>query len=84
MSQWSNFLIFHLYFLSSPAPVVSRLFCDFVSDWYSLHINCGGREVSVDGITKYEADTDSGGSSRFFQSGTNWASSSTGQWSLLG
>lgn len=47
-------------------------------DWYSMHINCGGREVEVDGDTSYEDDTDSGGSSRFFRSGTNWAFSSTG------
>ncbi|KAK2999257.1 LOW QUALITY PROTEIN: hypothetical protein RJ639_024229 [Escallonia herrerae] len=49
-----------------------------LSDWHSLHINCGGRETSVDGNIKYEDDTDSAGSSRFFQSRTNWALSSTG------
>ncbi|CAL5400630.1 unnamed protein product [Camellia sinensis] len=47
-------------------------------NWYSFHINCGGKEVTLDGNTKYEADTDSGGPSRFFLSGTNWAFSSTG------
>ncbi|CAL5405972.1 unnamed protein product [Camellia sinensis] len=47
-------------------------------NWYSFHINCGGKEVTLGGNTKYEADTDSGGPSRFFLSGTNWAFSSTG------
>lgn len=46
--------------------------------WYSLHINCGGREVKVDGDTSYEDDIDSGGPSKFFRSTTNWAFSSTG------
>ncbi|XP_028117362.1 probable LRR receptor-like serine/threonine-protein kinase RFK1 [Camellia sinensis] len=36
------------------------------------------QKVTLDGNTKYEADTDSGGPSRFFLSGTNWAFSSTG------
>lgn len=43
-----------------------------------MHINCGGSELSVDGNTKYEADTESGGPSRFVQSRSNWAFSSTG------
>ncbi|KAK2987108.1 hypothetical protein RJ640_011819 [Escallonia rubra] len=30
-------------------------------DWHSLHINCGGRETSVDGNIKYEDFTDSAG-----------------------
>ncbi|KAK2985856.1 hypothetical protein RJ640_018722, partial [Escallonia rubra] len=47
-------------------------------NWHSLDINCGGRETSVDGNIEYEDDTDSSGPSRFFQSRTNWALSSTG------
>ncbi|RVW81927.1 putative LRR receptor-like serine/threonine-protein kinase [Vitis vinifera] len=43
-----------------------------------MHINCGGKEVIVDGNTTYEDDTDSGGPSKFYQSRTNWAFSSTG------
>uniref|UniRef100_F6H2L7 non-specific serine/threonine protein kinase n=1 Tax=Vitis vinifera TaxID=29760 RepID=F6H2L7_VITVI len=46
--------------------------------FYSMRINCGGKEVIVDGNTKYEDDTDSGGPSKFYQSRTNWAFSSTG------
>ncbi|KAA8526742.1 hypothetical protein F0562_009029 [Nyssa sinensis] len=44
----------------------------------SFHINCGGREVTAEGNTRYEDDIDSGGPSRFFQSRTNWGFSSTG------
>ncbi|KAJ0046485.1 hypothetical protein Pint_04826 [Pistacia integerrima] len=46
--------------------------------WYSLHINCGGKDVVADANTKYEADTDPAGPSRFFTSRTNWGFSSTG------
>ncbi|KAK8622618.1 hypothetical protein V6N13_117527 [Hibiscus sabdariffa] len=46
--------------------------------WYSVHINCGGREVVIGGNTTYEDDADGAGASRFYQSRTNWAFSSTG------
>ncbi|OMO92550.1 hypothetical protein COLO4_17486 [Corchorus olitorius] len=49
----------------------------YVSAQYSLHINCGGREETVGG-TIYEDDRDGAGPSKFFQSRTNWAFSSTG------
>ncbi|XP_044498116.1 probable leucine-rich repeat receptor-like serine/threonine-protein kinase At3g14840 isoform X2 [Mangifera indica] len=45
---------------------------------YGFHINCGGKEVIVDGNTTYEADTDVAGPSKFFTSNTNWGFSSTG------
>ncbi|KAI5662312.1 hypothetical protein M9H77_21635 [Catharanthus roseus] len=45
--------------------------------WYSLHINCGGKEHEVGG-KHFENDTEVGGSANFFQSSTNWAVSSTG------
>ncbi|KAJ4981653.1 hypothetical protein NE237_032490 [Protea cynaroides] len=45
--------------------------------WYSLYINCGGREVTINGST-YGADQDTASPSKFFQSGYNWAFSSTG------
>lgn len=48
-----------------------------VSDRYSLHINCGGNEVTVNGTT-FESDTDSAGPSNLFESKTNWAVSTTG------
>ncbi|KAB1670776.1 hypothetical protein [Gossypium barbadense] len=41
-----------------------------------VHINCGGREITVNGTT-YEADIDQAGPSTFYRS-TNWAFSSTG------
>ncbi|XP_027170007.1 probable LRR receptor-like serine/threonine-protein kinase At1g07650 isoform X2 [Coffea eugenioides] len=46
-------------------------------NWSSLHINCGGREVKI-GDTSYEDDSQPGGPSKFYQSGTNWGFSSTG------
>ncbi|XAR56436.1 Non-specific serine/threonine protein kinase [Bertholletia excelsa] len=45
--------------------------------WDSLHINCGGGNVTHDGIT-YEEDSDPGGPSKFYNGGPNWAFSSTG------
>ncbi|GFQ06094.1 probable leucine-rich repeat receptor-like serine/threonine-protein kinase at3g14840 [Phtheirospermum japonicum] len=45
---------------------------------YSLHINCGGRQVADSKGTIYEDDADSGGPSNFFSSRTNWGFSSTG------
>ncbi|KAI8558033.1 hypothetical protein RHMOL_Rhmol04G0056900 [Rhododendron molle] len=43
----------------------------------SFHINCGGKEVSIDG-NKYERDRDEIGPSNYYRSTTNWAFSSTG------
>ncbi|KAM1496707.1 hypothetical protein ACFXTO_031280 [Malus domestica] len=43
----------------------------------SFHINCGGKEVTIENTT-YEGDTFSDGPSSFYQSRTNWALSSTG------
>ncbi|PIN04372.1 Serine/threonine protein kinase [Handroanthus impetiginosus] len=45
--------------------------------YYSLHINCGGREVDDEGIS-YEEDANSGGPSSFYRSNSNWGFSSTG------
>ncbi|KAJ9671358.1 hypothetical protein PVL29_025179 [Vitis rotundifolia] len=46
-------------------------------NYYSVHINCGGKEVSVDSTT-YEDDIYSPGASPYYRSETNWAVSSTG------
>lgn len=51
--------------------------CGFVLDWHSIHINCGGREVSRDRGPRYEADI-AGGASSFSRSGANWGTSNTG------
>lgn len=44
---------------------------------YSLHINCGGKETSINGSAKYEADLEPTGASMFYL-GQHWAFSSTG------
>ncbi|CAN6690842.1 unnamed protein product [Malus baccata var. baccata] len=48
--------------------------------YYSLHINCGGKQFTVPGgkDTAYDDDTFSAGPSSFYKSTTNWALSSTG------
>ncbi|KAL0399498.1 UNVERIFIED_CONTAM: putative leucine-rich repeat receptor-like serine/threonine-protein kinase [Sesamum radiatum] len=46
--------------------------------YYSLHINCGGRQAVDDKGTIYEDDSNSGGPSSFVLSKTNWGFSSTG------
>ncbi|KAH9723425.1 putative leucine-rich repeat receptor-like serine/threonine-protein kinase [Citrus sinensis] len=46
--------------------------------YYSLHINCGGKQVTANGNTTFEEDTSEAGPSTFSQSGTNWVLSSTG------
>ncbi|BBG99737.1 Leucine-rich repeat transmembrane protein kinase [Prunus dulcis] len=43
---------------------------------YSLHINCGGKEVNIGG-NRYEADREQRGASMYYM-GQNWALSSTG------
>ncbi|KAJ7981865.1 putative Kinase [Quillaja saponaria] len=45
---------------------------------YSVHVNCGGRDVTVNGSKTFEGDTDPAGPAKFSQSRTNWAFSSTG------
>ncbi|XP_022739516.1 probable LRR receptor-like serine/threonine-protein kinase At1g07650 isoform X2 [Durio zibethinus] len=44
---------------------------------YSLHINCGGKELNISGVAKYETDREPRGASMFYP-GQNWALSSTG------
>lgn len=47
------------------------------TEGYSLHINCGGKEVNITNNTTYEADLEARGASMFY-SRKNWAFSSTG------
>ncbi|XP_060668625.1 probable leucine-rich repeat receptor-like serine/threonine-protein kinase At3g14840 isoform X2 [Ziziphus jujuba] len=56
-------------------PCLGNSHCQ--QNFYSLHINCGGKAVTVNDIT-YDDDTDSSGPSTFYQSRTHWATSSTG------
>ncbi|XP_031247995.1 probable LRR receptor-like serine/threonine-protein kinase At1g07650 isoform X2 [Pistacia vera] len=71
---------------SSSADKVSRVHsclkhnfpCSASSDRYSMHINCGGKELNI-GNTKYEADIEAKGASMFYTGpGQYWAFSSTG------
>ncbi|KAL2476621.1 putative LRR receptor-like serine/threonine-protein kinase [Abeliophyllum distichum] len=45
--------------------------------YYTLHINCGGKDVIINNGTEYEADLEARGASMFY-SRQNWAFSSTG------
>ncbi|XP_062006857.1 probable leucine-rich repeat receptor-like serine/threonine-protein kinase At3g14840 [Rosa rugosa] len=55
-----------------------------IKTWYTLHINCGGKEVLLyENFTRptnatYEEDTDVAGPSSVYESRINWASSTTG------
>ncbi|XP_058103390.1 uncharacterized protein LOC131246947 [Magnolia sinica] len=47
--------------------------------FHSLHINCGGDRIVINGNTTYEEDKETSGASKFaLSSGRNWALSSTG------
>ncbi|KAH0701083.1 hypothetical protein KY284_015298 [Solanum tuberosum] len=46
-------------------------------NWYSVHINCGGENVTI-GDTTYEADEDSAGAAKFVNRKESWGSSNTG------
>ncbi|XP_038686565.1 probable leucine-rich repeat receptor-like serine/threonine-protein kinase At3g14840 isoform X2 [Tripterygium wilfordii] len=50
--------------------------CPKTFDYF--HINCGGDEATLNGIT-YADDTDAASSARYYQSKSNWAFSSTGE-----
>ncbi|KAI4333503.1 hypothetical protein L6164_018299 [Bauhinia variegata] len=60
---------------SGIVPCVGSISCPKL--WYSLHINCGGKQISENGNT-YDDDSDAGGPARFRKSATNWAGSNTG------
>ncbi|EXB36794.1 putative LRR receptor-like serine/threonine-protein kinase [Morus notabilis] len=46
-------------------------------DQYSLHINCGGKQITIGNI-KYEGDEDPGGAAKFVHNTATWGFSSTG------
>ena len=54
------------------------MWCCFYVDWYSLHINCGGKETTV-GRIKYEGDEDPAGPAKYFYVKPNWGFSNTSQ-----
>ncbi|XP_028763748.1 probable leucine-rich repeat receptor-like serine/threonine-protein kinase At3g14840 [Neltuma alba] len=61
---------------SGAVPCLSGFRCP--KTWYSLHINCGGQQLTVNESTIFEEDSDGSGSARFHRSDTNWIMSSTG------
>ncbi|ONI10810.1 hypothetical protein PRUPE_4G069300 [Prunus persica] len=46
-------------------------------DKSSLHINCGGKQTTIEGVT-FEDDQDQGGAAKFFPQRPIWGTSSTG------
>ncbi|XVE63321.1 hypothetical protein DITRI_Ditri07aG0010700 [Diplodiscus trichospermus] len=62
--------------ISGIVPCLRSFQCP--KSWYALHINCGGREVTTGGNTKFEDDAGGAAPSSFLQSGSNWAISNTG------
>ncbi|KAL1349946.1 hypothetical protein HN51_026419 [Arachis hypogaea] len=46
--------------------------------WYSLYINCGGKQVVSNGNKTYDDDSGTTGPARFLSEGTNWALITTG------
>ncbi len=66
------------FLLGLPLELQLMLFYKIFTDRYSLNINCGDKEVTING-TKYETDVEPKGASLLYQSpGSNWAFSSTG------
>nr|XP_011462462.1 PREDICTED: probable LRR receptor-like serine/threonine-protein kinase At1g53420 [Fragaria vesca subsp. vesca] len=62
-------------------PILSNCLYPCSKEQYSLHINCGGKPITIGGI-KYEGDEASGGGAKFFQDTVNWGFSSTGDYGL--
>ncbi|KAK3198573.1 hypothetical protein Dsin_021988 [Dipteronia sinensis] len=63
---------------NNSGAIVSCLRSKCPKTYYSLHINCGGKEVMANGNTTFEDDTADARPSNFFLSRSNWASSTTG------
>ncbi|KAF9620653.1 hypothetical protein IFM89_013679 [Coptis chinensis] len=60
-------ILFPLLFKSKVHSCLKENFpCDSSKKIYSLNINCGGNEVSVNSVSKYEADTEQTGASKFY------------------
>ncbi|RDX72586.1 putative leucine-rich repeat receptor-like serine/threonine-protein kinase, partial [Mucuna pruriens] len=59
-----------------PISCLKNIACSKES--YSLHINCGGKQITVNGNETYDGDTDTAGPARFHLGGTNWGFSTTG------
>ncbi|CAN6553263.1 unnamed protein product [Malus baccata var. baccata] len=69
-------------FRSFDTLILSSCLYPCSKEQYSVHINCGGKQVTV-GSLKYDADEASGGGAKFFHHETrNWGFSSTGEFGI--
>ena len=59
-------------------PLVAAYLFLLVPAWYSLYINCGGKQVVSNGNKTYDDDAGGTGPARFLLQGTNWALINTG------
>ncbi|XP_062094636.1 probable leucine-rich repeat receptor-like serine/threonine-protein kinase At3g14840 isoform X4 [Humulus lupulus] len=60
------------------SSTLSKCLAPCSKDYYSLHINCGGKETTIGGI-KYEGDEEFGGPANLFHNSANtWGFSNTG------
>ncbi|XP_062096123.1 probable leucine-rich repeat receptor-like serine/threonine-protein kinase At3g14840 isoform X2 [Humulus lupulus] len=57
--------------------MISKCLVPCSKDHYSLHINCGGKQITIGGI-KYEGDEELVGAAKFFQNSATWGFSNTG------
>lgn len=57
---------------------VDIVISNFILDRYSLHINCGGSEITI-GKLRYEADKTFGGEAQQISLKDNWEVSTTGR-----
>ncbi|PPR88262.1 hypothetical protein GOBAR_AA32430 [Gossypium barbadense] len=72
----ANSLLKHFQLMPKTSPSNS-IIASIHSNKYSLHINCGGKELNISGDTTYEADIEPRGASMFYP-GHGWALSSSG------
>jgi len=73
-----NFLPYHFHFVLDYFVMVLMIDPLFlVPEVKSLHINCGGNQTTIGGIT-YDEDIYPAGPAVYRQSGNNWALSNTG------
>ncbi|KAM1652161.1 hypothetical protein ACFX1X_004886 [Malus domestica] len=62
--------------------ILSNCLSPCSKEYYSVHINCGGKQLTVGNI-KYDGDEASGGGAKFVHDTENWGFSSTGDFGLI-
>ncbi|TQE00746.1 hypothetical protein C1H46_013685 [Malus baccata] len=62
--------------------ILSNCLSPCSKEYYSVHINCGGKQVTVGNI-KYDGDEASGGGAKFVHDTEIWGFSSTGDFGLI-